>query len=483
MWAGSREYKALGRMRDEWYPDDIKRVPEDLSWLDDFAVAKWYMDDGHRQQFAAQADRIRFATHSFTESDVRRLGDRLGEMYGVSYHLVRDRGFSLIINSGRRQQIRTVWAAIAPHMHPSLRYKLPEDFRDAPYVEMTPGREIVQASEVKVLSVATVAPTERNFPAGRVGFDITTTTNNYLARGVLVHNSLGILHRAGKEWAVATRGSFAGEQAQHATALYAERYAHAWEPLPGWTYLLEIIYPANRIVLNYGQDDDLILLGAVQISTGMPVGPQDDVCAGWPGPRTEVYAYASLAEALAAEPRENAEGLVVRYLPGGESAGTMVKLKQADYVALHRIVTGLTGRRLWERAAVHAAMAADPDTSVRRLGQVLHLDQADVQGILDVGPDWLEQVRQSVPEEFLDWIAETTTAQAAEVAAILSEVEATVEAVKGLERREIAARIAGHPHRGIVFAALDGKTTLMSAWAAIRPAADRAFGARGEDVA
>jgi RNA ligase len=296
--------------------------------------------------------------------------------------------------------------------------------------------------------------------------------------------SLGVLYRAGEAWAVATRGSFAGEQAQHATALYTDRYADAWEPLPGWTYLFEIIYPANRIVLNYGQDDDLILLGAVRISTGEPVGPQDEVCAGWPGPRTEVYAYASLAEALAAEPRENAEGLVVRYLPSaGASAGTMVKLKQADYVALHRIVTGLTGRRLWERAAVHAAMAADPDTPVRRLGQVLHLDQADVQGILDVGADWLEQVRQSVPEEFLDWITETTTAQAAEVAAILSEVDATVEAVKGMERRDIAARISGNPYRGIVFAALDGKATLMSAWAAIRPAADRAFGARGEDVA
>jgi RNA ligase len=301
--------------------------------------------------------------------------------------------------------------------------------------------------------------------------------------------SLGILYPTtttvadGGGWAIATRGSFAGEQAQHATMLYRERYAGTWLPAAGWTYLFEIIYPANRIVLDYGTDDDLVLLGAVELATGTPVGPLDDVCSAWPGPRTEVYAYRTLAEALAAPPRQNAEGLVVRYLPGGKSAGTMVKLKQADYVVLHRIVTGLTGRRLWERSAVHAALAADPDTSLRRLGQVLHLDLAEVQAMADSGPGWLEEVRQSVPEEFLDWITETTTRQADQVAQVLADVEQAVAGVAGLERREIAARIVEHPHRGMIFAVLDGRSVLTQAWASIRPPADRAFGARGEDVA
>lgn len=295
--------------------------------------------------------------------------------------------------------------------------------------------------------------------------------------------SLGVLYPTPDGWAVATRGSFGGEQAQHASAVYAEKYAGVWPPVAGWTYLFEIIYPANRIVLDYGAQDDLILLGAVEIATGTPVGPRDEVCAGWPGPRTEVYAHRTLAEALAAPPRPNAEGLVVRYLPGSASAGLMAKIKQEDYLALHRIVTGLTARRLWERSAVHAVLAADPGTPARRLGQLLRLDPFDVAAMIEAGPDWLEQVRQSVPEEFLDWIDETTNRQAGEVEALLASVATTTAEVSGRDRREIAAAIAGHPYRGLIFGALDGHSILAQAWATVRPPADRPFGARGEDVA
>ena len=161
--------------------------------------------------------------------------------------------------------------------------------------------------------------------------------------------SLGVLYRTPAGPGIATRGSFAGEQAVHATELYLARYHDRWEPVDGWTYLFEIIYPTNRIVLDYGATDDLVLLGAVRIATGEPVGPRHEVCAGWPGPRTADLEQATLAEALAATPRPNAEGVVVRYLDG-PLAGSLVKVKQADYVALHRIVTGHTGRRLWEHA-------------------------------------------------------------------------------------------------------------------------------------
>ena len=192
--------------------------------------------------------------------------------------------------------------------------------------------------------------------------------------------SLGVYYPTVDGPAIATRGSFAGEQAQHATALYRDQYAGAWEPIPGWTYLFEIIYPANRIVLDYADTDDLVLLGAVEIATGALVGPVDPVCAGWPGPRTEVQVYRTLGDALAAEPRPNAEGLVVRYLPGDPLAGTMIKVKQADYIALHRIVTGLTSRRLWERSAVHAALAENPAIELRRVGQLRRLHSAAALG-------------------------------------------------------------------------------------------------------
>lgn len=53
--------------------------------------------------------------------------------------------------------------------------------------------------------------------------------------------SLGIIYPTPDGPAVATRGSFASEQALHATQVLRSRYS-AWQPNPEWTYLVEIIY-------------------------------------------------------------------------------------------------------------------------------------------------------------------------------------------------------------------------------------------------
>jgi RNA ligase len=154
--------------------------------------------------------------------------------------------------------------------------------------------------------------------------------------------SLGIVYPVPSGgWAVSTRGSFASEQAIHATEVLAKRYPD-YRPGPGVTTLLEIVYPQNRIVLDYAGMDDLILLGGVEVATGVVLEPAQ--FPDWAGPRTQVFEAATFADALAMEPRPNAEGIVVRDL----TSGGMVKLKQADYVALHRIVTNLTARKIHE---------------------------------------------------------------------------------------------------------------------------------------
>jgi RNA ligase len=285
-------------------------------------------------------------------------------------------------------------------------------------------------------------------------------------------------------WAIATRGSFASEQAAHATQLYLRRYAPAcgWSPWPEWTYLFEIVYPANRIVLDYGDTDNLILLGAAHIETGRLAGPDHQVCCWWPGPRAEVFAHATLADALAATPRPNAEGLVIRYLDG-DRAGLMVKLKQDDYVAAHRLMTGMTARRLWERCAVHSVARSHPDLPLKRIARPLHLSVDDVREILDAGPGWLDDVRKRVPEEFVDWVEATVAGFEAKIADSVRMVAAAAAAVAGLPRREAAAAIAQHPLRPLIFLALDGRPLAAAAWAQIRPEHERPFMSRGEDVA
>lgn len=158
--------------------------------------------------------------------------------------------------------------------------------------------------------------------------------------------SLGIRykHPVTGDVAIATRGSFASDQAIHATKVYNDRYSHVVDDwFSDLTYLFEIVYPENRIVLDYDGMDDLILLGAVEHNRGWYYGPlQAAGMLNWPGPVTEVFEYRTLNDCFGVY-RQNAEGLVIR------AGSEMVKIKQADYIALHKLVTGLNERAVWER--------------------------------------------------------------------------------------------------------------------------------------
>ena len=92
-------------------------------------------------------------------------------------------------------------------------------------------------------------------------------------------------------------------------------------------------------------------------------------------------------------------------------------------------------------------------------------------------------LRASLPEEFEEWIDATLGGFTAAVTELRADLEGTAARLADLPRRDAAAAIARHPHRGIVFALLDGKPVTAQLWAAVRPAAERPFRARSEDVA
>lgn len=171
-----------------------------------------------------------------------------------------------------------------------------------------------------------------------------------------VDGSLGILypvhdpyfHNNLNGWAIATRGSFISEQAQHATqvleAKYRQDFPNFEKVALDYTFLFEIIYPENRIVLNYDGMDDLILLGAVENETGYYLSPVvASAMLGWNGLVVKTFKYKSITEALGHMDRQNAEGYVIR------SHNFMVKLKQPDYLELHRLVTNMTPKTIWEQ--------------------------------------------------------------------------------------------------------------------------------------
>lgn len=250
-----------------------------------------------------------------------------------------------------------------------------------------------------------------------------------------IDGSLGILYHTHRGWAISTRGSFTSDQALHATEVYRRRYADFIPPF-GYTVLFEIVYPGNRIVCDYGDQDDLILLGAVETSTGKSIGPREVL--SWHGPRTTTYSAQTLREALSLPPRPGAEGVVVRV---GEHT---VKLKQADYIALHRIVTGLNARVVWE-----------------------HLGNGGT----------VMELCEPLPDEFHGWVTHTAADLVSMREAI--EVGATDEHARILAslgddwaRKDYAAIAGRSPNRAWLFMLLDGKDLTDKIWQTLRPSGE-----------
>lgn len=245
--------------------------------------------------------------------------------------------------------------------------------------------------------------------------------------------SLGISYPTSTGWAVATRGSFESDQAIHATEVLQSYIDGGWSPNHGETWLWEIIYPQNRIVVDYGDTDDLFLLAVLDNDHGMELNYGE-----WPGPRTAQFEYQTLAEALAAEPRPNAEGYVINI------GWDRVKLKQADYVALHRIVTGLNERTVWD-----------------------HLRNGG----------GLDELVAPLPDEFHDWVREVAAELTGRVESRQRDLHAQFSmlasqmAVEGWDRKGFALVAQKLDDPWAMFALLDGKDITERLWKEAKPEA------------
>lgn len=261
--------------------------------------------------------------------------------------------------------------------------------------------------------------------------------HDYVVTTDKVDGSLGILYPSPfGGYSIATRGSLTSEQALVGSLIWKSKYAGRFTPNPSWTYLFEIVYPDNRIVLDYGDQRDLILLGAVDIATGRSVNPTA-AALGWPGPAAETLSHPTLASALSAPPREGREGMVVWH-PATDSR---VKLKQEDYLRLHKLLTGVSERDIWEV-------------------MLRHEDPCDVYA--------------DTPDEFHEWIESVRVAITLRLGTLLSDVfyEYNLPEFKprdGEPRGEYAARIHGHTYAPFFFRLLDGKSIWEMAMKKIRP--------------
>lgn len=171
--------------------------------------------------------------------------------------------------------------------------------------------------------------------------------------------SMGTVFHYDGEWHVATKGSFHSDQAIFATNLLRSRNTSFLAV--GTTYVVEIIYPENRIVCDYGDTVDLVLL-----TTYSSLGSEFVNSDTWNRlgfSTVEEFRSCGLLDLdhlcednLSIEGEKvvgtDEEGYVLRF-----ESGTRVKVKFDDYLALHKILTNCTERSVWEAMYNNADMS------------------------------------------------------------------------------------------------------------------------------
>ena len=181
--------------------------------------------------------------------------------------------------------------------------------------------------------------------------------------------SLGILFNYENEWILATRGSFTSPQAIKGKEILDRHDISAWRK--DNTYLFEIIYPENRIVVDYGDEEKLVVLGAIHTETGEEI-PDSSLFWTQDSGFEVVTTYKTWGQGydlLKEEISKDKEGYVIRF-----KSGFRMKIKGEEYKRLHRILTNISNRDIWEY-------------------------------LKDNKP--FDEILEKVPDEFYDWVSKT----------------------------------------------------------------------------
>jgi RNA ligase len=248
------------------------------------------------------------------------------------------------------------------------------------------------------------------------------------------------------EWILATRGSFTSTQAIKGRELL-EKYDYN-RLAKDYTYLFEIIYPENRIVCNY-DFEDLILLGMIHTKTGDEVNIHND--------NNEdirlknliknlnikvVTLYKTWGEGydlLKEEISNDKEGYVIRF-----KNGFRMKIKGEEYIRLHRILTNISNRDIWEY-------------------------------LKDNKP--FDELLEKVPDEFNNWVKETARDLTVRFENIEKDYREIFENLnnRNLSRKDFALRAKQYRHSNILFNMLDGTNPKQTIWKLLYPTYSKPF--------
>ena len=155
-----------------------------------------------------------------------------------------------------------------------------------------------------------------------------------------IDGSLGVCYRAGDDWRVSTRGRLDSPQGRWATA-WMEQHAALRFAGDAWTPLVEIVYPGNRVVVDYGDQEQCLLLALRNRFTGdyadiKALYAVGDDCGLPLAPVQAVSSIFTVLELLPSLPVTR-EGFVAVYQDQAR-----FKLKGEAYLRLHKAISRLT---------------------------------------------------------------------------------------------------------------------------------------------
>lgn len=244
-----------------------------------------------------------------------------------------------------------------------------------------------------------------------------------------------------RKWELCSRGSFISEQCLEARNLIGNKTEKLEK---GYTYLFEVIYPENRIVVNYGDRRELVLLGKVHTPTGEEVS-HTELKIDYSDLFTvvELFDMGEITDLnqLKELDEENQEGFVIRF-----ADGFRVKVKFSEYVRLHGILTNVSNLTVWE-----------------------HLKN---------GYDF-DELLDRVPDEFYDWLKKTVNVLQVRYNDIerlaLKEFIRIYHVNEITERSLFAEQAKLSEYRSILFKLYDKRSYSDIIWKSIRPEYSKPF--------
>ncbi len=150
-----------------------------------------------------------------------------------------------------------------------------------------------------------------------------------------------VFHDEETGWRAITRGCWENIQTKYANKWLQQHFGRLHRDN---TYMFELVAPWNRLVIPYSTEE-MILLGIVKRDSGEDASYAQvaDYAKNY-GFKAVRFETRPVSEISLEDPSvQDREGFVARY-----SNGLRVKLKYRQYMILHKILTGLSVKGIWE---------------------------------------------------------------------------------------------------------------------------------------